>query len=475
MPDSYNGSPAPRDGAPIKFENGAFQVPDNPIIPFIEGDGTGRDIWRASVRVLDAGVKKAFGGKKRIVWYEVLAGEKSFKQLNNWLPDDTVSAFRDFRVSIKGPLTTPIGGGIRSLNVTLRQTLDLYACLRPVRYYEGVPSAMKHPEKLNVVIFRENTEDVYAGIEWKQGSDGAKKIIDFLNNEMLKGTKKQVRFDSGIGIKPISIFGTKRLVRKAIQFAVANDRKTVTLVHKGNIMKFTEGAFQEWGYELAKEEFRDQIVTERESWILGNKDANPNLSVEENAAMIEPGLAIAPEDFKKALFAEITDVIAKLGKSHGNGAWKKKILINDRIADSIFQQVIIRPEDYDVLATPNLNGDYISDACAAQVGGLGIAPGGNIGDGYAVFEATHGTAPKYADKDMVNPGSVILSGVMLLEFLGWTAAARLIENAMEQTIRQKTVTYDFERQMPGSKKLKTSEFADAIIKNMDGVAATSGK
>jgi isocitrate dehydrogenase len=475
MPDSYNGSPVPRDGAPIKFENGAFQVPDNPIIPFIEGDGTGRDIWRASVRVLDAGVRKAFGGKKRIVWYEVLAGEKSFKQLNNWLPEDTVSAFRDFRVSIKGPLTTPIGGGIRSLNVTLRQTLDLYACLRPVRYYEGVPSAMKHPEKLNVVIFRENTEDVYAGIEWKQGSDGAKKIIDFLNNEMLKGTKKQVRFDSGIGIKPISIFGTKRLVRKAIQFAIANNRKTVTLVHKGNIMKFTEGAFQEWGYELAKEEFRDQIVTERESWILGNKDANPNLSVEDNAAMIEPGLAIAPEDFKKALFAEITDVIAKLGKSHGNGAWKKKILINDRIADSIFQQVIIRPEDYDVLATPNLNGDYISDACAAQVGGLGIAPGGNIGDGFAVFEATHGTAPKYADKDMVNPGSVILSGVMLLEFLGWTAAARLIENAMEQTIRQKTVTYDFERQMPGSKKLKTSEFADAIIKNMDAAAATSGK
>lgn len=474
MADSYNGSPVPRDGAPIKFENGKFHIPDNPIIPFIEGDGTGRDIWRASVRVLDAGVLKAFAGKRRIVWYEVLAGEKSFKQLNTWLPDDTVSAFRDFRVSIKGPLTTPIGGGIRSLNVTLRQTLDLYACLRPVRYFEGVPSAMKHPEKLNVVIFRENTEDVYAGIEWKQGSDGAKKIIDYLNNEMLKDTKKRVRADSGIGIKPISIFGTKRLVRKAIQYAIANNRKTVTLVHKGNIMKFTEGAFQEWGYELAKEEFRDQIVTERESWILGNRDANPNLSVEENAALIEPGLAIAPEDFKKSLYAEITDVLAKLGKSHGNGAWKKKILINDRIADSIFQQLIIRPEDYDVLATPNLNGDYISDAAAAQVGGLGIAPGGNIGDGFAVFEATHGTAPKYADKDMVNPGSVILSGVMLLEYLGWNEAARLIENAMEQTIRQKTVTYDFERQMPGAKKLKTSEFADAIINNMDA-AATAGK
>jgi isocitrate dehydrogenase len=473
MADSYNGSAVPKDGAPIKFENGKFQIPDNPIIPFIEGDGTGRDIWRASVRVLDAGVKKAFGGKRRIVWYEVLAGEKSFKQLNTWLPDDTVSAFRDFRVSIKGPLTTPIGGGIRSLNVTLRQTLDLYACLRPVRYFDGVPSAMKHPEKLNVVIFRENTEDVYAGIEWKQGSEGAKKIIDFLNNDMLRGTKKQVRADSGIGIKPISIFGTKRLVRKAIQYAIANNRKTVTLVHKGNIMKFTEGAFQEWGYELAKEEFRDQIVTERESWILGNKDANPNLTVEDNAATVEPGLAIAPEDFKKNLYAEIKGVLDSIGKSHGNGAWKKKILINDRIADSIFQQLIIRPEDYDVLATPNLNGDYISDAAAAQVGGLGIAPGGNIGDGYAVFEATHGTAPKYADKDMVNPGSVILSGVMLLEYLGWNEAARLIENAMEQTIRQKTVTYDFERQMPGAKKLKTSEFADAIIKNMDAAASAA--
>src|SRR4051812_29234806 len=475
MADSYNGVPVPKDGAVIHYSNGKFQIPDNPIVPFIEGDGTGRDIWKAAVRVLDAGVERAYSGKRRIVWYEVLAGEKAFKKLGTWLPDETVNACRDFRVSIKGPLTTPIGGGIRSLNVTLRQTLDLYACLRPVRYFEGVPSAVKHPEKLNVVIFRENTEDVYAGIEWKQGSDGAKKIIDFLNNEMLKGTKKQVRFDSGIGIKPISVFGTKRLVRKAIQFAIANNRRIVTLVHKGNIMKFTEGAFQEWGYELAKEEFRDQIVTERESWILGNKDANPNLSVEDNAAMIEPGLAIAPEDFKKALYAEITDVLAKLGKSHGNGAWKQKVLINDRIADSIFQQVIIRPEDYDVLATPNLNGDYISDACAAQVGGLGIAPGGNIGDGYAVFEATHGTAPKYADKDMVNPGSVILSGVMLLEYLGWDAAARLIENAMEQTIRQKTVTYDFERQMPGAKKLKTSEFADAIIKNMDAAAASSGR
>src|SRR3954471_19748031 len=466
MADSYNGVPVPKDGAKISFADGRFIVPDNPIIPFIEGDGTGRDIWRASVRVLDAGVKKAFGGKKRIVWYEVLAGEKSFKQLNNWLPDDTVSAFRDFRVSIKGPLTTPIGGGIRSLNVTLRQTLDLYACLHPVRYYEGVPSAMKHPEKLNVVIFRENTEDVYAGIEWKQGSDGAKKIIDYINNEMLKGTKKQVRTDSGIGIKPISVFGTKRLVRKAIQFAIDNGRKTVTLVHKGNIIKFTEGAFQEWGYEVARNEFRDQVVTERESWILGNKDANPNLTVEENAAMIEPGMSLAPEDYKKTIYAEVKGVLDSIHASHGGGKWNQMIMVNDRIADSIFQQLIIRPEDYDVLATPNLNGDYISDAAAAQVGGLGIAPGGNIGDGFAVFEATHGTAPKYADKDVVNPGSVILSGVMLLEHLGWQEAADLIYKGMEKSINNKTVTYDFARLMEGAKEVKTSEFANYIIENM---------
>ncbi len=473
MPDSYNGVPVPKDGKQIGYENGRFIVPDNPIIPFIEGDGTGRDIWKASSRVLNAGVEKAYGGKRRIVWYEVLAGEKAFRKLNTWLPPETVDACRDFRVSIKGPLTTPIGGGIRSLNVTLRQTLDLYTCVRPVRYYDGVPSAMKHPEKLNVVIFRENTEDVYAGIEWKQGSEGAKKLIDFLNHEMLKGTNKQIRQDSGIGIKPISIFGSKRLVRRAIQYAIDNQRRIVTLVHKGNIMKFTEGAFQEWGYELARDEFRQETVTERESWILGNHDANPKLSVEENAAMIEPGLSIAPDDFKNKLYADVKQVLASLAATHGKGQWKKKVMVNDRIADSIFQQVIIRPEDYDVLATPNLNGDYISDACAAQVGGLGIAPGGNIGDGYAVFEATHGTAPKYADKDQVNPGSLILSGVMLLELLGWNEAARLVEGAMEETIQQKTVTYDFERQMPGAKKVKTSEFADYMIKNMDTLRAVA--
>ncbi len=473
MPQSYNGVPVPKDGSAISYQNGTFTVPDNPIIPYIEGDGTGRDIWRASRRVLDAGVDKAYGGKRKISWFEVFAGEKAFKRFNNWLPQETVDAFRDFRVSIKGPLTTPIGGGIRSLNVTLRQTLDLYACLRPVRYYEGVPSAMKNPEKVDVVIFRENTEDIYVGMEWKQGSDAAKKLIDFLNNDMLKGTKKQVRADSGIGIKPISIFGTKRLVRKAIQFAIDNKRKSVTLVHKGNIMKFTEGAFQEWGYELAKEEFRDQVVTERESWILGNKDADANLSVEKNAEMIEPGMALAPPEYRNNVETEVKQVLETIGKTHGNGAWKKKIMINDRIADSIFQQLIIRPEDYSVLATPNLNGDYISDAAAAQVGGLGIAPGGNIGDQYAVFEATHGTAPKYADKDVVNPGSVILSGVMLLEFLGWNEAAKLIEQALELTIKKKTVTYDFERQMPGATKVKTSEFADHIIRNMDAVKSAA--
>ena len=467
MAASYNGDPIPADGSPIGYENGSYKVPDRPIIPFIEGDGTGRDIWKASRRVFDAAVEKAYAGKRKVAWYEIYAGEKAFQKFKNWLPDDTLKAAHDFRVSIKGPLTTPVGGGIRSLNVAMRQMLELYACVRPVRYYAGVPSPVKHPDKLDVVIFRENTEDVYAGIEWKEGSEGAKKLISFLNDEMLKGGTKKVRSDSGVGIKPISITGTKRLVRKAIQYALANHVKVVTLVHKGNIQKFTEGAFREWGYEVARDEFRDQIVTERESWILGNKDSNPNLSVEQNAEMIEPGLDYAPEDFKKSVQAEVKEVLERLQKSHGNGAWKRKLLINDRIADSIFQQVIIRPEEYSVLATPNLNGDYISDACAAQVGGLGIAPGGNIGDGYAVFEATHGTAPKYADKDVINPGSVILSGVMMFDLLGWSEAARLIENSMAATIQQKKVTYDFERQMEGATKVKTSEFASHIIQNMD--------
>src|SRR5581483_1521389 len=448
-------------------------VPDDPIIPFIEGDGTGRDIWKASQRVFDAAVAKAYGGRRRVVWYEVFAGEKAFTKFKNWLPDDTVEAIRELRVAIKGPLTTPVGGGIRSLNVTLRQVLDLYCCVRPVRYYQGVPSPVKHPERMNVVIFRENTEDVYAGIEWRQGSDGAKKLIAFLNNEMLKGGSKRVREDSGVGIKPISITGTKRLVRRAIEHAIENRLKTVTLVHKGNIQKFTEGAFREWGYELAQQEFRAQTVTERESWILDNKDKNPNVTIEQNANLVEPGLEYASPDFQKSVCDEVKQVLDAIYATHGRGQWKQKIMVNDRIADSIFQQVVTRPEEYSVLACPNLNGDYISDACAAQVGGLGIAPGANIGDQHAIFEATHGTAPKYADKDVINPGSVILSGVMMFDFLGWKEAARLIEDSMERTIQQKKVTYDFERLMEGATKVKTSEFAEYIVQNMNGARKSS--
>ena len=466
MQSNYNGLELPKDGQRIDYKDGEFSVPDHPIVPFIEGDGTGRDIWKASQRVFDAAVEKAYAGKRAIRWFEIFAGEKAFRKFATWLPDDSVAAARDLRVSIKGPLTTPVGGGIRSLNVALRQILDLYACVRPVKYYQGVPSPVKHPEKLDIVIYRENTEDVYAGIEFKEGSEDAARLISFLNDDLLKGGKKKVRSDSGVGIKPISIFGTKRLVRNAIKHALETGRKTVTLVHKGNIQKFTEGAFREWGYEVATEEFRAEIVTERESWILGNVEARPGLTVEENAALIEPGLEFGSPAFREAVCAEIKGVLDSIGKSHGNGAWKSKILINDRIADSIFQQIIIRPEDYSILATTNLNGDYISDAAAAQVGGLGIAPGANIGDGYAVFEATHGTAPKYADKDVINPGSVILSGVMLLEFIGWKEAARMIESAMEKTIQQKFVTYDFERQLAGATKVGTSEFATRIIGNM---------
>ncbi|HUB19294.1 MAG TPA: NADP-dependent isocitrate dehydrogenase [Acidobacteriaceae bacterium] len=466
MQTTYNGLALPKDGEAVQYANGKYTVPDRPVIPFIEGDGTGRDIWRASQRVFDAAVEKAYGGRRAVKWFEIFAGEKAFREFKTWLPDDSVKAATDLRVSIKGPLTTPVGGGIRSLNVALRQIMDLYACVRPVKYYSGVPSPVKHPEKLDVVIFRENTEDVYAGIEFREGTADAKKLIGFLNGEMLKGGKKKIREDSGVGIKPISITGTKRLVRYAIRHALATGRKTVTLVHKGNIQKFTEGAFREWGYEVAVQEFRADVVTERESWILGNVEANPALTIEQNAALIEPGLEFGNDEFRQALYAEIKSVLDTIGTSHGNGQWKKKVLINDRIADSIFQQVIIRPEEYSILACPNLNGDYVSDACAAQVGGLGIAPGANIGDGYAVFEATHGTAPKYADKDVINPGSVILSGVMMFEFLGWPEAAKLIESSMEKTIQQKFVTYDFERQMPGATKVKTSEFATRMIANM---------
>jgi isocitrate dehydrogenase len=471
MAASYNGIPLPSSGTKVTFQNGKLVIPDNPIIPFIEGDGTGRDIWKASVRVFDAAVEKAYGDNRRVAWYEVFAGEKAMDRFKTWLPDETVNAFRDLHVGIKGPLTTPVGGGIRSLNVALRQILDLYSCVRPVKYYRGIPSPVKNPERMNIVIFRENTEDVYAGIEWKQGTPEVKRLIDFLNNEMLKGTNKRIREDSGVGIKPISITGTKRLVRMAIQYALQNERKSVTIVHKGNIQKFTEGAFRVWGYEEATQEFRDKVITERESWIIDNLDRHPGLSVEENAKMVEPGLEFAPQAFRDSLNKEIKGVLDSIYATHGHGAWKSKLMINDRIADSIFQQIVTRPDEYAVLATPNLNGDYISDAAAAQVGGLGIAPGANIGDQHAIFEATHGTAPKYADKDVINPGSVMLSGVMMFDYMGWHEAARLIENSLEKAILNQTVTYDFERLMPGSIKVKTSEFATHMINNMMPVAS----
>lgn len=407
----------PQDGEKITVKNGKLNVPDNPIITFIEGDGTGPDIWRASKRVLDAAVEKAYSGKKKIVWMEIYAGEKSVKLYgkNTWLPEETVEAIREYIVSIKGPLTTPIGGGIRSLNVALRQLLDLYACVRPVKYFRGVPSPMKRPQDLDIVLFRENTEDVYAGIEFKSGV----KETELLRKYIEKISGKAIRENSGIGIKPISELGTKRLVRKAIQYAIANKRESVTLVHKGNIMKFTEGAFKEWGYQIALAEFRDNIVTEDELW-----------------------------------------------KKFDGKIPEGKILLKDRIADSIFQQLLLRPSEYSVLATPNLNGDYLSDAAAAQVGGLGIAPGANMSNDVAIFEATHGTAPKYAGLDKVNPGSLILSGVMMLEYLGWKRAAHLVESSMKKTIKSKVVTYDFARLMKGATEVKTSEFASEIIKNM---------
>jgi len=466
MKSSYNGLPVPHDGEAIQFVGGKFRIPDRPIIPYIEGDGTGRDIWKASQRVFDAAVEHAYSGKRRVVWFEVFAGEKAYNKFQEWLPQDTVEAAREFRIAIKGPLTTPVGGGIRSLNVALRQILDLYACVRPVRYFPGVPSPVKHPERMNVVIFRENTEDVYIGIEWRSGTPEVKKLIDFLNKDMLGGGPKQIRTDSSITIKPISPFGTKRLVRRAIQHAIDNKRRVVTLMHKGNVQKFTEGAFRDWGYEIARDEFRAQIVTERESWILDNVEKNPGLSVEQNAAMVEPGLAQGTDKLRQEVYAEVKNVIDSISATHGKGQWKQKIMVNDRIADSIFQQILTRADEYQVLATPNLNGDYISDAAAAQVGGLGMAPGANIGDGYGIFEATHGTAPKYADKDVINPSSVMLSGAMMFDYMGWKEAAQLIESAIEYTIGQKRVTYDLERLMEGAKKLRTSEFATAIIENM---------
>jgi isocitrate dehydrogenase len=468
---TYNGTSAP-DGSTIGYANGKFTVPDDPIIPYIEGDGTGRDIWKASRRVFDAAVARVFGGKRRVVWYEVFAGEKAFRQFGEWLPQGTLDAIKAYRIAIKGPLTTPVGGGIRSLNVALRQLLNLYACWRPVVYIPGIPSPMKRPELMGIIIFRENTEDVYAGIEWREGSAQAKRLIEFVNNLLKEdGIKKQIRLDSGVGIKPISITGTQRLVRRAIQYARDRGKKKVTLVHKGNIMKFTEGSFRDWGYELAKSEFRPHIVTERESWILGNQEANPAITLEANAALVEPGLEMANPAFQQQIRKEVQDCLDAIYTTHGNGQWKNKIVVNDRIADSMLQQIQTRADEYEVVCTPNLNGDYLSDACAGQVGGLGLAPGANIGDGFGVFEATHGTAPKYADKDMINPGAVIRSGALMFEFIGWTDVAELIERSLAKTIGQHQVTYDLERLLVAEgvkdvKKLGTSGFASAMIENM---------
>jgi isocitrate dehydrogenase len=459
--------PKPTSGEAITMsKDGVLQVPDRPIIPYIEGDGTGPDIWRSSVRVLDAAVAKAYGGKKQIAWYEVFAGEKAFRAFGDWLPQGTVDAYKQYLVGIKGPLTTPIGKGIRSLNVALRQMLDLYVCLRPVRWFQGVPSPVRDPGAVDMVIFRENCEDIYAGIEWEAESADAKKVIAFLENEM---KVKKIRFPntSGIGIKPVSREGTERLVRAAIEYALRYDRKSVNLVHKGNIMKFTEGAFKSWGYALAASEFRGRVVTERESWILGNKEANPNLTVEENAKLVEPGYDMAPAESQKEFCDEVEEAL-KLWETHGQGKWKKMLRIKDSIADITLQQVLTRPKEFDVIATLNLNGDYLSDALAAQVGGIGIAPGGNINyvTGHAIFEATHGTAPKYANLDKVNPGSVILSGEMMLRHLGWNEAADLVIKGMDGAIAAGTVTYDFARMMPGATEVKCSEFGDAIIKHM---------
>ncbi|GAA3768287.1 isocitrate dehydrogenase (NADP(+)) [Terriglobus aquaticus] len=470
MQETYNGVRPPDAGQPIQYSNGSYTVPNHPIVPFIEGDGSGRDIWKNARAVMDAAVEQAYGGNRRVEWFEILAGEKAYRLHNDWLPQDSVQACIDYRVSIKGPLTTPVGGGIRSLNVTLRQTMDLYQCVRPVRHYPGVPSPMSNPDEVDVVIFRENTEDIYAGIEFKEGSADVARLREFVNTELLGNTKKRLRDDAGLGIKPISVHGSKRLVRAALQYAVDRGRKVVTIVHKGNIQKFTEGAFREWGYEVATEEFRDKVVTERESWILGALEKDANATPESIAAIVEPGISFAPASFGEKIVAEVKSVLASIGKTHGNGEWKRKILVNDRICDAMFQDLLLKPSEYDVLATTNLNGDYLSDAAAAQVGGLGIAPGVNIGDGFAVFEATHGTAPRLADQDVVNPGSVILCGVLLFQHLGWNEAAKLIEDAMEQTIQQKFVTVDFAKGMEGATTAKTSEFAARIIQNMKAAA-----
>jgi isocitrate dehydrogenase len=466
---AYKNVVVPQNGTKITIKDGKLIVPDNPIIPFVEGDGTGRDIWRASIRVFDAAVEKAYKGKRKIEWMEVFAGEKAYNMLQSWLPEETTQAFKEFLVGIKGPLTTPIGGGIRSLNVALRQILDLYVCLRPVRYFNGVPTPMKRPQDVGIVIFRENTEDIYTGIEFQYGTEEHQTFIQLFKNKF-HDEYAAMRFPdtSGLSIKPISVEGTERLVRAAIQWSLDNKHTRVTLVHKGNIMTHTEGAFVEWGYALARREFRDQVVTERETLILENNEAYPELSVEDQARMLNYGFSMMSDERKDQARQEIEDAL-QLRHSHGNGQWKHKLIVNDMLADVAIQYVLTWPAKFDVVATMNLNGDYISDYIAAMVGGIGIAPGANINyvTGHAIFEATHGTAPKYADLDKVNPGSVVLSGEMMFRYMGWTEAADLIVKGMEGAIGAKTVTYDFERQMEGGTLLSCSQFGDAIIKNMD--------
>ncbi len=462
----------PPGGEPITLDaEGRLSVPDHPVLPYVEGDGTGPDIWRAAQPVFDAAVYKAYGSGRQIAWLEVLAGEKAFRACGEWLPDATVAAFERFLVGIKGPLTTPVGGGIRSLNVTLRQTLDLYVCLRPVRYFEGVPSPVRRPELVDMVVFRENTEDIYAGIEWEARTPEVRKVIKWLRKKMGVG---KIRFpkSSGIGVKPVSEKGTKRLVAAAIEYALRYGRKSITLVHKGNIMKFTEGAFRDWGYELARKDYRDRCVTQREGWILGNCEEHPGISHDRNARLLEPGFDLLNADAQAKVVGEVRETVESLWTTHGEGKWRDKLLIKDAIADIALQQVLTRPAEFDVIATLNLNGDYISDALAAQVGGIGIAPGGNINfkTGHAIFEATHGTAPKYANKDQVNPGSVILSSEMMLRYLGWDEAADLILKGMSGAIAARTVTYDFHRLMAAegidAACVKCSEFGQAIVQHM---------
>ncbi len=463
---------APTTGTKVTFKDGKPIVPDDPIIPFIRGDGTGVDIWPATEKVINAAVAKAYDGKRKINWFKIYAGDEACEKYGTfqYLPQDTLKAIEEYKIAIKGPLTTPVGGGIRSLNVALRQIFNLYACVRPSRYYPGTPSPHKNPEKLDVIVYRENTEDIYLGIEWRKDDPIAVKLINLLNTELIPATpehgKKQIPLDAGIGIKPISKTGSQRLVRKAIENALKlpKAKQKVTLVHKGNIMKYTEGAFRDWGYELATTEFRDRCVTERESWILSNKEAEPDISLEANARKISPGYdALTPEKQAK-ICQEVESVLNEIWKTHGDGKWQDKVMVNDRIADSIFQQIQTRPEEYSILATMNLNGDYVSDAAAAIVGGLGMSPGANIGDNCAIFEATHGTAPKHAGLDRINPGSVILSGVMMLNFMGWQEAAELIQQGLANAIADSKVTYDLARLIePPVAPLKCSEFADAIV------------